>query len=676
MPYAGEVKAPELIIKDEPAQFAWSAVKPRVLLASPHNHGAVAVARKLASTATNGSLAVPSDEELQIISTRLTVSLNRHGSFHKLKRLASRALKHTTSTTHVDVSQEQIVPRRSVARQLAKRVAQTVHQVSLRSSSYQPAGQPAGDAIHHEKHSSINSSKAAFLLQNSDAIFLLYLNHMTFAGLEGGKLAIELRALRKHYSAVTVLMVHERDEELGGCEFDYFLAVTPRDLVIDGLYSDIAQPLYPGRHAPTSYATVFKSMGLHRRQVRRNRELATRAAPSSRRSLTEADSERSISESLMAFGRSLSDSFKSIGVIVSSPVSSQTDERQPAHTGSAAGSEASAGDSMKRSGGWIHAVGLAGRLWKRISNRDARKLDFEQELCINDKLLLEMTLDEAGPSHSGSKPQAALMASLLATETQHAIILQSLRRGTCARRFRARLQSGIMQDPVADLQHTRSMTEPVTTDCAAQPSRKTVQLVLPAAMNVGAHAAAVLQKNSTAVVHTSAKLGGSACAMAKDPRRVTVVATRMSTHMVQIGQQALKGGADVLMRATSDGIIGSATDGSPGARLERSRNLPQSSSTSTLGQTGAHMVEHLAEPTVAAVKQPATAMLEARNPMANVAVPQSQMWSCEKHAMPAAIAPSSPGIPAEAASQVHLELMHACAHTPPDSPSEAEELTI
>jgi len=110
--------------------------------------------------------------------------------------------------------------------------------------------------------------------------FLLYLNKHTFErGTVGGEnlddelLAAEMRWIlglpgggRESGSpagpCVKLIMVHEQDPEAGGCDFERFLSVTPKDLVMGGLYKKIAVALYPGEHAPISLAEICKAMGM------------------------------------------------------------------------------------------------------------------------------------------------------------------------------------------------------------------------------------------------------------------------------------------------------------------------------------------------------------------------------------------------------------------------------
>ena len=83
---------------------------------------------------------------------------------------------------------------------------------------------------------------------------LLYLNDFTFVGEEGKALAVELRAARA--AGFPVLMLHENDEAVGGCEFSRFFETTPHDLIVDGLYKALALALFPGPFWPVSVVLV------------------------------------------------------------------------------------------------------------------------------------------------------------------------------------------------------------------------------------------------------------------------------------------------------------------------------------------------------------------------------------------------------------------------------------
>jgi len=66
-------------------------------------------------------------------------------------------------------------------------------------------------------------------------IFLLYLNDLTFAGLEGRQLEDDLLTVLE--KGQSILVVHENDTDKGGCTFAYFYQVTPQSLLDVQLYS-------------------------------------------------------------------------------------------------------------------------------------------------------------------------------------------------------------------------------------------------------------------------------------------------------------------------------------------------------------------------------------------------------------------------------------------------------
>ena len=74
--------------------------------------------------------------------------------------------------------------------------------------------------------------------------FLLYLNDQTYLNAEGERLAEELRRARAAGSKIEIVMVHENDQERGGCEFGIFFdGRTPRDLLDSGVYNVRPLPL-------------------------------------------------------------------------------------------------------------------------------------------------------------------------------------------------------------------------------------------------------------------------------------------------------------------------------------------------------------------------------------------------------------------------------------------------
>ena len=67
------------------------------------------------------------------------------------------------------------------------------------------------------------------------AVMLLYLNKDTWVE-QGEVLERDVRAARTRRAGLKVLVVHENDEEKGGCEFGDFFGTTPQELIDDGIY--------------------------------------------------------------------------------------------------------------------------------------------------------------------------------------------------------------------------------------------------------------------------------------------------------------------------------------------------------------------------------------------------------------------------------------------------------
>jgi hypothetical protein len=88
---------------------------------------------------------------------------------------------------------------------------------------------------------------------------LLYLNFGTYLDDAGKQLAEELRKARA--AGMPVVMAHENDPALGGCEFARFFSTTPQDLIDDGLYKALAFACYPGEHHAVSMALLAKALG-------------------------------------------------------------------------------------------------------------------------------------------------------------------------------------------------------------------------------------------------------------------------------------------------------------------------------------------------------------------------------------------------------------------------------
>ena len=105
---------------------------------------------------------------------------------------------------------------------------------------------------------------------------LLYLNRSTWAGDGGEALAEQVRAARR--ARLPLVMAHENHAARGGCIFGHFFEVTPRDLIADGLYHDLAVGCHSGPHRQVSLALLAKALGattqLAQSRVRRVTTLA------------------------------------------------------------------------------------------------------------------------------------------------------------------------------------------------------------------------------------------------------------------------------------------------------------------------------------------------------------------------------------------------------------------
>ena len=58
-----------------------------------------------------------------------------------------------------------------------------------------------------------------------------------------------------------VVMVHENDPELNGCEFSHLFKSTPKELIDDDLYYATAHGLFSGPFYPVSAAIVAQALG-------------------------------------------------------------------------------------------------------------------------------------------------------------------------------------------------------------------------------------------------------------------------------------------------------------------------------------------------------------------------------------------------------------------------------
>jgi len=117
--------------------------------------------------------------------------------------------------------------------------------------------------------------------QLADSVFfMLYLNEKTFVGEPGVRLAAQIRATL-NYSKHAILLVHENEKALGGCEFSRFFEVTPEDLIATNLYGEIAIAFHGPRNLDSpsltspfrqvSYALTAQKLGaIKHRGVRKD----------------------------------------------------------------------------------------------------------------------------------------------------------------------------------------------------------------------------------------------------------------------------------------------------------------------------------------------------------------------------------------------------------------------
>ena len=129
------------------------------------------------------------------------------------------------------------------------------------------------------------------------SFFLLYLNQKTWLGAAGSKLADQVprparepnvshtpvtRSTRRitplqpavplhteqvraaRAAGIRVILAHECDPTLGGCEFSSFFQTTPQDLIADGLYARVAVAFHTGQHRAVSLCLLARELGAAR----------------------------------------------------------------------------------------------------------------------------------------------------------------------------------------------------------------------------------------------------------------------------------------------------------------------------------------------------------------------------------------------------------------------------
>ena len=86
---------------------------------------------------------------------------------------------------------------------------------------------------------------------------LLYLNEDSFVSDE--RLAEQVKQARE--DKLKIVIAHENDPDLNGCQFSRFFEVTPQELIAVGLYTDLAKSCFPGRHRKArAFAPAFRGV--------------------------------------------------------------------------------------------------------------------------------------------------------------------------------------------------------------------------------------------------------------------------------------------------------------------------------------------------------------------------------------------------------------------------------
>ena len=145
------------------------------------------------------------------------------------------------------------------------------------------------DQLQQPHGISTTETRPTCLLANSKALerlgksnlaathFLLYLKFDTYLNDAGQQLAEELRKARA--AGLPIVMAHENDLALGGCEFSRFFTTTPQDLINDGLYKALAFAAYPGaKHRAVSMALLAKALGAVARHTKAGKPVRKHAS--------------------------------------------------------------------------------------------------------------------------------------------------------------------------------------------------------------------------------------------------------------------------------------------------------------------------------------------------------------------------------------------------------------
>ena len=236
--FASAPRPPGVYLPSELEQSTFDFKRQVVVYTSQHNPGAREVVREL--------------EELVVSSSgKSTRSVWNAQAFRvtdvtpKLVRRVTRAsgLKRAASGVMGALSPH----RRSEARP---------------SSAWQPTSADWEPADVHATPVSAAAMKEQPPAPGSDEAthVLVYLNSKTFTSEPGSKFAAELRSAKQ--AGTPLVLVHENDPALGGCEFAKVMEHTPSDLIESGLYNSIAIALHPEPHRSVSHVLFLRAFGV------------------------------------------------------------------------------------------------------------------------------------------------------------------------------------------------------------------------------------------------------------------------------------------------------------------------------------------------------------------------------------------------------------------------------
>ena len=96
-----------------------------------------------------------------------------------------------------------------------------------------------------------------------------------------------MRAARE--AKLPIVMAHENDAVRGGCIFGHCFEVTPRDLINDGLYNDLAVGCHSGPHRKVSIALLANALGATKQTAQSRVRRATALALAIRGPSTQAE---------------------------------------------------------------------------------------------------------------------------------------------------------------------------------------------------------------------------------------------------------------------------------------------------------------------------------------------------------------------------------------------------